>query len=232
MVTSKSFALLMVVASAPSWSREAASTSQCEAAANQPPIAGALARTAKDPDDLRAQFALADAWSDAGCFNDAVNVLQGAARTHSENAELQTRLRVARSLVGEEHFFEDLDRADTQARLKRATFRCETLADLDACSEALRVKADDPAVLTAQGDALLRALRPSDALVSYRRAEALAPNAQGVAEKIRAAEAESGHVGVTAVPTAAPGGNRMAGASPKSMNPRRYSNAAPAGETH
>jgi hypothetical protein len=232
MVTSKSFALLLVVASASAWSREAASTSQCEAAANQPPIAGALARTAKDPDDLRAQFALADAWSDAGCFNDAVNVLQGAARSHSENAELQTRLRVARSLVGEEHFFEDLDRADTQARLKRATFRCETLADLDACSEALRVKADDPAVLTAQGDALLRARRPSDALASYRRAEAIAPNAQGVAEKIRAAEAESGHVGVAAAPTAAPGGNRLAGTSPKSMNPRRYSNAAPAGETH
>jgi cytochrome c-type biogenesis protein CcmH/NrfG len=230
MAISRSCALLVMLASAPAWSREAASTAQCQAAAARPAIAGALVKVAKDPADLRAQFGLADAWSDAGCFNDAVNVLQNAATIHPESAELQTRLRVARSLVGEQHFFDDLDRADTQARVKLATFRCVTLSDLDACTEAVRDKPGDPVVLTAQGDALMRAQHPRDALVSYRRAEALAPDAQGVSEKISTAEAESEHRDArpnAAAPQASP--VRMARTVP---SPRRYSNAAAAGQTH
>jgi cytochrome c-type biogenesis protein CcmH/NrfG len=209
MATSKILVPVLLLACAQAWSREAASTAQCQADAAKPPIASVLAKAAQDPGDLGAQFALADAWSDVGCFNDAVSVLQGAVKVHPENAELQTRLRVAKSLVGEEHFFDDLDRADTQAKLKRAVFRCENLSDPDACGEALRIKPDDPEVLAA--------------LDKIHAAQARSPAAAAA--------------GAAVAPGAAASDVRMArssahSASGKSASLRRYSNSAPPGQTH
>jgi thioredoxin-like negative regulator of GroEL len=213
-------------ASAPAWSREAASPSACQAAATTPAIVEARSVRDGNPDDVQAQFKLADAWSDAGCFGEALQVLQAAQAAHPGNKELETRLRVAGSLVGEEHFFDDLDRADTEARLKRASFRCTSLADLDACNEALRLKPDDPALLIAQGDALVRARRPADALNRYRLAAVVAPNQRDVAARIASAESQlpaqtggpnGGGPGVTSPGVAAVAGDRAksaAGAAP------------------
>jgi tetratricopeptide (TPR) repeat protein len=177
-------------ASAAAASHEAASPSACESAATQPAITNAKAALARNPSDLPTRFGLADAWSDAGCFNDALQVLQGAGTAHQGNKELQTRLRVAKSLIGEEHFFDALDRANLEAKLKRDTFRCTTLADLDACSDAVRMRPDDPALLIADGDALSRAQRPADAIGHYRRAAALVQDKTEIDMKINAAEAQ------------------------------------------
>jgi Flp pilus assembly protein TadD len=231
MATSRAWPLLLTFTAAAAWSREAATPSQCQAAASQPPIATALAKVARNPDDLRSQVALADAWSDAGCFNDAVNVLQSAAGSHPDIPELQTRLRVAKSLVGEEHFFEDLDRADAQAKLKRDAFRCDNLGDLDACSEAARLKPDDPARLTALGDALLRAKRPADALQRYTRVETLAGGSQALAEKIRLAESELPPGSASEAASGQSASPRIARAEPKPA-PRRYSNVSPDAQSH
>jgi tetratricopeptide (TPR) repeat protein len=178
----------LLCAGAPAWSHEAASSSSCQAAAAQPAIANAKASLERNPADLGVRFSLADAWSDAGCFNDAVQVLQGAQDQHPGNKELETRLRVARSLVGEEVYFEKLDRADAEAKLKRDAFRCSTLSDLDACAEAARIRPDDAALLVAHADALVRAKRPAEAIGRYRRAAALAPDQPEIAAKISAAE--------------------------------------------
>ena len=190
MVTNKIVVLALLFVSSIAGSREAASPSSCQAAAAQPAIANAKATLDRNPNDLPACFKLADAWSDAGCFNEAVQVLQSARELHPENKELETRLRVARSLVGEQTYFEYLDRASADAKLKRDTFRCTTLSDLDACSEAVRMKPEDAALLTAQGDALVHAKRPAEAIDRYRRAAALAPDLPDVAVKISAAEAQ------------------------------------------
>jgi Flp pilus assembly protein TadD len=156
--------LALALAAGPACAREAATPSECQSRGQQPAIATLSAKTAHNPDDLRAQVALADAWSDAGCYNEAVGVLQSAAGAHPESAELQTRLRIAKSLVGEEHFFDDLERADLQAKVKRDVFRCENLSDLDACGEAVRLKPDDAALRSALAAASLRAERPAGAL--------------------------------------------------------------------
>jgi predicted Zn-dependent protease len=100
MAMSKYWALLWVFALAHASSLAAATPAECQAAASQPALTSALARVARNPDDLGAKFALADAWSDAGCYNDAVNVLENAASSHPQNAELQTRLRAAKTLLG------------------------------------------------------------------------------------------------------------------------------------
>jgi predicted Zn-dependent protease len=233
MAINKYSSVLLLLMAASAWSREAATPAECQSAASQPAISAAIAKVARNPDDLRAQVALADAWSDVGCYNDAVNVLQSAVAAHPENPELQTRLRVARSLVGEEHFFDDLDRADTQAKLKRSVFRCETLADLDACTDASRLKPDDPTLLVAYGDALMHAKRPADALQRYRRAEALAADTQGLPEKIRLAQTETTKAPEEARPNASDNPDlRLVRAAPKAAGAHRYSNAAPDGQSH
>jgi predicted Zn-dependent protease len=227
MAISKALALAFLAASSPAWAHEAATPSQCLAAASEPAIADARGRANREPNDLRASFALADAWSDAGCFTDAVNVLQTAIAGHPDNVELQTRLRVAKSLVGEEHFFEDLDRADMQAKLKRAVFRCGSLYDLDASAEALRLKPDDAAIIVAQGDALMHAKRAGDALSRYRHAAALTPDLPDIGEKIKLAEAE-----VPSVPSVGPGQPRASSAANSAPPSRRYSNLEPDAQTH
>ena len=132
-----------LIVAAPAWSRETASTATCQAAAARPPIATARTTVAQNPADLQATFRLADAWSDAGCFADALQALQSVSESHPDDKELVTRLRVARSLIGEEHYFDDLARVEAEARLKRAVFRCSSLADQEACDQLQHLKADD-----------------------------------------------------------------------------------------
>jgi hypothetical protein len=166
MAINRFWALGWVLLAGAAWSRETAPVSDCQSAAGKPSIVAAKAAVERTPGDLRAQYGLADAWSDAGCYSDAVQVLQAAQAAHPGNKELATRLRVARSLIGEEHYFDTLDRADAEAKLKRDTFRCSTLSDLEACAEAVRLKPDDAALLTAQADALMHAKRPAEESVA------------------------------------------------------------------
>jgi Flp pilus assembly protein TadD len=219
------------------WSREASSASACQAAASQPTIANALKTARNDPHDLSAAFKLADAWSDAGCFADSLQVLENARNLNPTDKELETRLRVARSLVGEANFFDNLDRADAQAKLKRDTFRCTTLADPASCIEALHMKPDDPALLVAHGDALLASKRPAEAVSRYRLAAVLAPDWPGLAAKISAAAAQlppASQAAVAAEKPAAVVGTavRVARAYKPESAPRHYSNAAPETQSH
>jgi tetratricopeptide (TPR) repeat protein len=245
MATNKIIGLLLFLISATAGAREAASPASCQAAAAQPAIANTKLALDRNPTDLPTRFRLADAWSDEGCFNEALQVLQSGRELHPESKELETRLRVARSLVGEETYFDNLDRANDDAKLKRDTFRCTKLSDLDACGEALRMKPDDPALLVAQGDALVREKRPAEAIGHYRRAAAVAPDLPDVASKISAAEAQSppsrpgGSAGDSSGRAAAP----VAGAGPSARvaradlgdtahSLRRYSNAEPVTRSH
>jgi Flp pilus assembly protein TadD len=247
MAINKSVGLLLLLVSAGAGAREAASPASCQAAAVQPAIADPKAALERNPTDLPSRFRLADAWSDAGCFNEALQVLQNGRELHPESKELETRLRVARSLVGEETYFENLDRASEDAKLKRDTFRCTKLSDIDACGDALRIKPDDPALWVAQGDALARAKRAVEALGRYRRAAALAPDLPEIGAKIATAEAQSPPsrpvVSVVGAASAAPAvarnpktasGMRVARADGGDTAPpaRRYTNADPVSRSH
>jgi hypothetical protein len=67
--------------------------------------------------------------------------------------------------------------------------RCRA-GGIDACYDAIRYRPSDPSLLSALGDALLRAHRPADALRAYQRVAILAPNMPGVVAKISALEAK------------------------------------------
>jgi Flp pilus assembly protein TadD len=253
MVINRALGVWLLLLCASAGAREAASPASCQLAASQPPIANAKAALDRNSADLSARFKLADAWSDAGCFNESLQVLQSGRELHPESKELETRLRVARSLVGEETYFDNLDRANEDAKLKRDTFRCTKLADVEACAEALRIKPDDPAVLAGQGDALVRAQHPAEAVALYRRAAALAPGSSEITSKLGAAEAQlppsrsagqtvagAGHsAGAPAARVRPPAPAKAADARVARMDggdagasTRRYSNADPVGRSH
>ena len=103
--------------------------------------------------------------------------------------------------------------------------RCTAQANLDACYDAVRFKPSDPSLLSALGDALARANRPTDALRTYQRVAALAPKLPGVAEKISAIEAK--------LSAKRPPANSSARAiSANAASGKRFSNAAPETQSH
>jgi predicted Zn-dependent protease len=110
--------------------------------------------------------------------------------------------------------------ATTPAAGKPDVERCRAV---EACYDAIRRSPSDPSLLSALGDALLRANRPVDALRTYQRVATLAPNTPGVAEKISALEAKSAK--------RAPGNPPMRAASADAAG-KHYSNAAPETQSH
>jgi cytochrome c-type biogenesis protein CcmH/NrfG len=110
--------------------------------------------------------------------------------------------------------------SEAPASLKRDTARCSTQADIDACYNAIRWSPNDPALLVALGDALMRAQRLQDAIRNYRRAAVLAPGTQGLAAKITAAEQK-----LASKPAKPP-------TSGGAVTAKRYSNAAPEAQSH
>ncbi len=141
-------------------------------------------------ESLPARFELADAFIEAGCYHDAVHVLEEGKPLHPRSAELTARLRNAQSLLSEQAYFEGKERAEVAARLSRNLLRCTRLADVEACDEALKYKPDDAQILLAKGDALLKASRPGEADAANRRARQILPEDARVARQLAAVQAQ------------------------------------------
>jgi tetratricopeptide (TPR) repeat protein len=190
MATNRLLALLLICLCRAAWPHEAESPAVCQAAAGRPAIAEAKTSLDANPADLRARLKLADAWGDAGCFGDALQVLQDGQALHPGDKELQARLRVAKSLVSEQGYFDSMDRAAKNATLSRATFRCAKLADVDSCDDALNIKPNDPELLIAKGDSLVQLKRLGEAIATYRSALPESADREAVNAKIALAESQ------------------------------------------
>lgn len=143
----------------------------------------------ENPRDLGARLRFADALMSDNCFEDAVKALEAGEAFHGRNAQLQSELREARSILREQGYFEELNRAEESAKLSRHLLRCNRFADIEACDQALTLKPDDPQVVMAKADALVQANRPAEALMVYERARKLAPESESFEQKIAAADA-------------------------------------------
>jgi tetratricopeptide (TPR) repeat protein len=165
--------------------------SSCAGDSNVPELSEARKTVARNPTALEARFRLADTLIEQGCFQDAVRVLEEGAETHSPSAELQTRIRNAKSMLNEQRYFEGLSHAEESAKIQRSILRCSKLGDLEACDTALASKPEDRDVLMAKADALLQASRPAEALTLYRRAAEMHPGNEILNNKIATAEALS-----------------------------------------
>jgi tetratricopeptide (TPR) repeat protein len=152
-----------------------------------PPVRAARAALDREPDALEPRLALSAALRNQGCYAAAVQVLEEGEGLHGGNEEFQARLRTARSNVSEQQYIEGLGRAEEAAKAQRNLLRCAQLFDLTACDEALKERPNDPQILAAQGDALLKAGRPAEAAAAYRRAAVVEPANRALAAKISVA---------------------------------------------
>jgi tetratricopeptide (TPR) repeat protein len=171
------------------WSHDANSVA-CQSAEKTPAVSEPNLALERNPSSLDTRYQLAAALIDQRCYDAAVHVLEAGEALHPRNAELQAKLRHARSLISEQQYFEGLERAEVAARVSRNLLRCTKLAELNACDEALALKPDDPDITMAKGDALLQAKRPAEALGVYRRAAELGANKSASDAKAAAAETQ------------------------------------------
>jgi tetratricopeptide (TPR) repeat protein len=162
----------------------------CPPGSRSPVLDAARVALDKDEAALEPRLKLADALLAAGCYGDAVHVLEEGETTHPRNGGIQSRLRDARSMLSEQRYFDGLGRAEEAAKDQRNLLRCRKLNDISACDEALRLKPDDTDVLSAKADALAQSNRPADALLVYRRAAELNPSDASLSGKIAAAEGQ------------------------------------------
>jgi tetratricopeptide (TPR) repeat protein len=162
----------------------------CQTDSQPKAVTDAWAALKRSPNELALQLAVADALIDQGCYKEAVPVLEAGLAQRPRSSELQSRLRAARSMLNEEHFFEGLGNAQETAKLQHSMMRCTKLADVSACDDALRTKPDDPQVVIAKGDALAHGGHPADAILIYLHAAGLLPGDEGLKSKLSAAESQ------------------------------------------
>jgi tetratricopeptide (TPR) repeat protein len=162
----------------------------CQIDSQPQSVTSAWAALKRSPNELEPQLALADALIDQGCYKEAVPILETGLAQRPHSSELQSRLRAARSMLNEEHFFEGLGNAQETAKLQHSVLRCTKLADVNACDDALRSKPDDPQLVVAKGDALVQGGHPSDAILIYLHAGSLLPGDEGVKSKLAVAESQ------------------------------------------
>ena len=142
------------------------------------------------PDALPPRLELSDRLVESGCYEEAIHLLEEAAKAHPRNSDVQNRLRTARSFVNERQFFDGLDKAEVEARLARNLLRCTRFSDIAACDEALVLKPDDAAIVTARADALAKANRLAESISAYQRAAILSPGNADIATKLASGQTQ------------------------------------------
>jgi tetratricopeptide (TPR) repeat protein len=162
----------------------------CAHTRQQPQIVAARAELQDAPRVLAMRLQLSDMLVSAGCYTDAVEVLEAGEALHPHSSELQSRLSRARSMVKEKVYFEGLDEAEATAELRRQVFRCAQLADTPACDAAQAASPGNAEIALAKGNALLKSNRLDEAIAAYSRAAQLAPGNASIADKLQSASAQ------------------------------------------
>jgi tetratricopeptide (TPR) repeat protein len=162
----------------------------CGGGAEMPEVEALRAEVAGDGHALASRLKLAEALIAHHCYAEAVRVLEAGEALHPNSRSLQTQLRTARTMLSEQHYFDELDRAAQSAKIERNRLRCQKLGDIAACDEALQAAPNDAGLVIAKADALAQTNRPVEAIPLYRHAAELDPQAAGIGAKLAAAESQ------------------------------------------
>jgi tetratricopeptide (TPR) repeat protein len=162
----------------------------CTTAGQQPEVVGARSDLQKAPDVLSKRLHLADLLVNAGCFDEAIHVLEAGEAGNPRSSDLQFRLTRARSMMKEKEYFEGIDQAEAAARLRRNVLRCTQLSDVEACDAVLSIQPNNADIVLGKGNALSKAGRNDDAIAAYTLAAQLAPNNTAVTAKLQQAQAQ------------------------------------------
>ncbi len=180
-------ALLLLALLASSRVAVAASESTCVNGGQQnSDIAARKTALQRSPTLIGQRIELANLLEKAGCYDEAVHLLEEGQKYNPFSPALLFSLRRARNMAREEHFLEGIKQAEASARLKRKMERCTRERDVAACDEVLSQQPNNTKILIAKGDALVETHRPAEASKAYLRANELAPNDTALTGKLQA----------------------------------------------
>jgi tetratricopeptide (TPR) repeat protein len=169
----------------------AASESTCVNGGKQnPDIAAGKTALQRSPTLLGNRINLANLLEKAGCYDEAVHLLEEGQKYNPFSPTLLFSLRRARNMVKEEHYLEGIAQAEASARLNRKIERCTRESEVAACDEVLSQQPNNTKILIAKGDALVNAHRPAEASKAYIRASELAPNNTALTGKLQALQSQ------------------------------------------
>jgi tetratricopeptide (TPR) repeat protein len=176
-----------------------------------PDIAAGRAVLQRSPTLLGKRLELATSLQKAGCYDQAVHVLEEGQKYNPYSPILSFGLRRARNLVKEQHYLEGFDQAEASARRNRNMKRCtdgDGDAALQACKSVLvkgapdefeitmriallqqSTQRKDAIALAARGSSLVTLNRAREALAPLRQAKALEPGLPDIDRQLKAAEA-------------------------------------------
>jgi tetratricopeptide (TPR) repeat protein len=184
-------ALLLLALLASSRAAVGASESTCVNGGQQnQDIAARKTALQQSPTQLGKRIELANLLEKAGCYDEAVHLLEEGQKYNPFNPTLLFSLRRARNLVKEEHYLEDIDKSEASARLNRKMERCTRERDVTACDEVLSQQPNNATILIAKGDALMSAHRAAEAWKAYIRASELKPNDTALTAKLQALKSQ------------------------------------------
>jgi tetratricopeptide (TPR) repeat protein len=179
--------LLLLTLLASSRVAVAASENTCVNGGQQnPDIATRKTVLQRSPTLLGTRLELANLLEKAGCYAEAVHLLEEGQKYNPFNPTLKSSLRRARNTVKEEDYRKGVDQAAASARLNRKMERCTREGEVAACDEVLSQQPNNSKILIAKGDDLMKAHRPAEAWKAYLRARDLAPNDTALAGKLQA----------------------------------------------
>jgi predicted Zn-dependent protease len=163
-------------------------------AANSPALEAARSELKERPKSVPVRVDLADKLVGVGCYDEAVHTLEDGLKLFPNDRHLQTKLRTAKSFIGEREYLDKqpVAAAGTDAAFLRAQLRCKQIGDLAACDQAILAKPNEAALWAAKGDAFLKEKRAREALVAFNRAQqlnAVAPSDIDVTSRVNAAQA-------------------------------------------
>ena len=179
-------ALLLLILLASSRVAVAAESTCVDGGQQNPDIAAGKTALQRSPTQLRKRMELANLLEKAGCYDEAVHLLEEGQKYNPYNPTLQFSLRRARNMVKEERHLEDVDQAEAAVRRNRKMERCTREGEVAACDEVLSQQPNNTKILIAKGDALMKAHRPAEAWKAYIRASELAPEDTALTSKLQA----------------------------------------------
>jgi tetratricopeptide (TPR) repeat protein len=168
-----------------------ASESTCVNGGQQnPDIAAGKSALQRSPTQLGKRLEVANLLEKAGCYDQAVHLLEEGQKYNPFNPTLLFSLRRARNMVKEEHYVEGINQAEASARLNRKMERCTREREVAACDEVLSQQPNNTKILIAKGDALVKAHRPAEASKAYARASELEHNNTAITGKLQALQSQ------------------------------------------
>ncbi|MGC1523321.1 MAG: hypothetical protein WA803_17390 [Steroidobacteraceae bacterium] len=163
-------ALLLLTLLASSRVAVAASERTCVNGGQQnPDIAAGKTELQRSPTRLGKRMELANLLERAGCYAEAVHLLEEGQKYNPFNPALRFSLRRARDRVKEEHYLAGIEQAEASARLNRKMERCTRGHEVAACDEVLGQQPNNAKILIAKGDAL----RPTQVAAVSAEAQAM-----------------------------------------------------------